>query len=88
MTRSEVFRRWAKQTFDTDSWFSVLSSTLDRVEKEWEQWDEALFVWGVWDPDDTPEEARAKLEALSPEMVIHIGEALQNEERNIAKEEL
>ena len=85
MERREAFLKWVRETFGSNAFFTPLPSTLQKVEEEWEEWEDALIVWGALSGEEGYEEALAKLRSLSPEEVFHIGEGLKSLEEELLK---
>ena len=85
VTRCEAFLKWAQETFGADSWYTLTPAMVKHIRSHWQQWEEALIAWGIITSEETGEEAFRTFFSLSPQDITHIGEAIQEEEKERVK---
>ena len=83
MNRRDAFLRWARETFGVNSWYTLTPAMEKEIHRNWADWEDTLIAWGILDGTEGGKEAYHKLQSLSWETVIHIGEALYQEEQNL-----
>ena len=69
-----VFLEWVRKTYDVNSFYSATPALLEHIGSRWEEWEDALLAWGILEPCMTPEEFRERLDSLSWEEIVHLGE--------------
>jgi len=75
--RCEVFLNWCRSAFDESSWYSITEDVLESIRNNWGQWEDALISWGYITGNGDEKEMRERLEMLSPSVVIHLSDVIQ-----------
>lgn len=77
-----VFLEWVRKTYGVNSFYSATPALLEHIGSRWEEWEDALIAWGILEPYMTPEEFRERLDSLSWEEIVRLGEIFALLERS------
>lgn len=75
-----IFLGWARGVFDANAWYTLTSTEEEIITRTWGNWYDTLVSWGIVTGDETPEQFREALERMPHPQVMHIGEAMYEEE--------